>query len=323
VPSKSPTDAGSDHPSRRKSDGQRARRVTVLAVDQDRSYLAYLRLFLSRAGYEVRTADNAESAIEVLRQERIDLVLIDLDMPQMDGIQTVQRVQADEDLRNLHSILLNASTRLETKLRALDRGSDDGPAGPPTETEILAKLGRAARRLEFERRLNLENEELQTLALTDELTGIANRRSLMREAERMLRAGHALAVVLFDLNRFKEVNDTYGHVAGDRILADVGAVFRTHTRFGDVVGRYGGDEFLMLLPDATPEEARAIAQRLDGAICQLKWSIRGTLVEISTSCGVAAAPADMETSLQDLLTTCDEELYERKQNGRHDPARPS
>lgn len=304
---------GGEASGRRKSDALDARTVTVLAVDDDRSYLAYLRRILTRAGYEVRTAPDATSAIDRLRTEKIDLLLVDLNMPQMDGIEMVQRIQADDDLRNLYSILLTASTQIETRLRALEGGLDDFLSKGATEGEILAKLRSAARRLEVERRLHLENEELQTLALTDELTGIANRRSLLREAEQMLRARRSLSVVLFDLNRFKAVNDTYGHVIGDRILADVGAVFRTHTRFGDVVGRYGGDEFVMLIPDSNEQDARALAARLDDAICQLSWTIHGTTFGISACYGVASTAPDTPSTLQLLLTQCDEELYRQKQ----------
>jgi diguanylate cyclase (GGDEF)-like protein len=300
-------------PNRRKTDPPGARKVTVLAVDDDQSYLHYLQRLLMRAGYEVRVAGDGLSAIDIIRSERIDLMLVDLNMPQMDGIETVRRIQADTELRHLYSILLTATTQLETKLRALNSGLDDYLSKSSTETELVAKLRSAVRRLEVERRLLIENEELQTLALTDELTGIANRRSLFREAEQMLKSGQPLSVALFDLDHFKEVNDRFGHVSGDRILAGVGKLFHEQVRFGDIVGRYGGDEFVLLCPSTTEEEARIVASRLANEICQLRWTIHGTTFGISCSYGLASATPGANEKLPDLLARCDEELYRAKE----------
>ena len=308
---------------RRKSDALEERKVTVLAVDDDASYLLYLEHILKRAGYAVLTAPSAAGALEILRLEKlerrlekVDLLLVDLQMPLMDGIEMVQKLRADDELRGLYSILLTASAHLQTKLRALDSGLDDYLPKQSSETEILAKLRSAARRLDLERRLHVENEELQTLALTDDLTGIANRRSLFRAAEMMLASGRPLAALLFDLNHFKKVNDQYGHVMGDQILADVGAVCRNHTRLGDLVGRYGGDEFLMLIRDATVAEARIIAARLEGEICQLRWTIHGTTFGTSSCCGVAGTDDGPHGTFQDILIRCDEEMYRFKEAGR-------
>jgi two-component system cell cycle response regulator len=301
---------------RRKSDALEEARVTVLAVDDDGSYLSYLDHILKRAGYAVLTAPDAAEALEVLRRERVDLLLVDLQMPLMDGIELVQQLRADKDLKGIYSILLTASGRLQTKLRALDSGLDDYLPKQSSETEILAKLRSAARRLDLERRLHLENEELQALALTDELTGIANRRSLFRAAEKMLASGRPMAALLFDLNHFKQVNDQHGHLAGDQILADVGSVCRNNTRLGDVVGRYGGDEFLMLINDATANDARVISRRLEGEICQLRWTIHGTTFGISACCGVAGTDDGPHDTFQQILTRCDEEMYRFKLLGR-------
>ena len=296
---------------RRRSEQERER-VHILAVDDDRSYLNYLQLVLSRAGFEVSVAHNGPEAIERIRGAKdIDLLLVDLSMPQMDGIETVQRIHEAQYVPGLYTILLTAQDRTETKLRALDSGLDDFLTKASPEPEIVAKIRSAARRLEMERRLHLENEELQNLALTDELTGIANRRALFREGQQVLAAGRKLSVVLFDLDLFKQVNDTYGHVAGDRILADVAATLKEHTRYGDIIARYGGDEFVMLLPDTEMDEARQIAERLMTRIHQLRWTMNDTVVTIGASWGVAMALSARE-SMMTLLARCDTQLYRRK-----------
>jgi two-component system chemotaxis response regulator CheY len=278
-------------------------------------YLKYIRLVLTHAGFDVELASNGSAAIERIRQQpHIDLLLIDLTMPGLDGIETVRRIQQVALTPPLYTILLTAMDGTEVKLRALDGGLDDFITKTSPDPEIIAKIRSAARRVEMERRLHLENEELQSLALTDELTGIANRRALFRAGERILGAGRQLAVGLFDLERFKQINDLHGHLVGDHILADVAATFKAHTRYGDLIGRYGGDEFLLLLPDTDVEAGRQIANRLLVKIRQLKWSIGGTLLSINAQCGLAGSPA-AGTTLPELLAACDRLLY-RDKKGR-------
>jgi len=274
----------------------------VLVVDDDLAYLKLLQAVLTRAGFDVVVAEDGPTALEMLRTDReIGLTLIDLAMPRMDGIETVQRMFTDDAQQRLYTILHSSFDEVDTRLRALEAGLDDFIPKSATSTEIVAKLRTAARRLEMERRLHVENRELQTLALTDELTGIPNRRALFRAATEMLARGRTLSVVLFDLDHFKEINDRFGHTEGDRILTQVAKLLKSDTRAEDILGRYGGDEFLLLLPDTGIKEARAIAQRLR----------RTPNLPVKMSCGVATATSPHAT-LPDLITACDERLYRNK-----------
>lgn len=302
--------------SRRRADSEpTGAAIRILAVDDDEAYLRYLRMVLSRAGFAVDLAISGEEAIDRIGKEpRIDILVIDLTMPGLDGIETVRRIQAEGPLPGLYTILLTGSSAQDTKLRALESGLDDYLTKMSAESEILAKLRSAARRVELERRLALANEQLQALALTDELTGIANRRALFRSGEQILRAGRSLAVVLFDLDHFKEINDTYGHLAGDRILSGVASALKTYTRYGDIIGRYGGDEFFLLLPDTGPEEARQIAERLMVTLRQLRWTLNDTVVSVNAQYGVAAASSEA-SSVSELLAGCDQMLYRGKRRG--------
>lgn len=311
-----------ESPGRRRTDaGPEERPLRILAVDDDRPYLLYVQLVLTRAGFEVELAQDGAAAIERIRKEpQIDLLLIDLAMPGIDGIETVRRLQQVASMPTLYSILLTASEGTETKLRALEGGLDDFLTKASSGSEIVAKIRSAARRLEMERRLHLQNEELQTLALTDELTGIANRRALVRAGEEILRTGRSLGVVLFDLDRFKMINDIHGHLAGDRILADVASTFKAHTRYGDLIGRYGGDEFVLLLPDTDAEETAQIADRLRTRISQLTWTLGDSVVSVSAQCGMATAPA-VGTTLFELLAHCDKALYGVKRQRSAGPFR--
>ncbi len=288
--------------------------IRVLAVDDDGAYLRRLKLVLTRAGFDVATADDGSTAIERIRADRdIAILISDLSMPGMDGIETVRRAREASAFPGLYTILLTASDGTDVKLRALDSGLDDFLTKSSPDSEIVAKLRSAARRLQMERRLRVENEELQTLALTDELTGIANRRALFREADSILAGGRALAVVLFDLDRFKQINDTYGHLMGDRILADVAATLKATTRIGDVIARYGGDEFVLLLPDTPAEEARAIVGRITRRVSELRWVMGDYVVTASITTGLATSGS--ASTIATLLAECDARLYEAKNVG--------
>ena len=299
--------------SRRRSDIDGSEtRLRVLAVDDDASYLHFIRLILTRAGFDVVVAGDGAEALDILRSDdTIDLVLLDLAMPGMTGIDVAQRLKEENRAERLYTILLTAHDGTENRVRALNNGLDDFLSKMAGESEITAKVRSAARRLGVERRLSSMNRELQELALTDELTGIANRRALFRAGEEMLRTTPEVSAVLFDLNGFKQVNDTYGHLAGDRILADVATAFRANTRVGDLVARYGGDEFVLLLPNTPEGDAHAIAQRIRVAVASLEWTIRdATIVRTSVSYGVASNGG--ASDLMPLLAACDDALYRFK-----------
>jgi two-component system cell cycle response regulator len=304
-----------EHQGRRKTDYETddgERRLRVLSVDDDGAYLRRLSLVLRRAGFDVITAPDGTSALELIQQDpTIGIVVVDLNMPGIDGIETVRRARAESTFPALYCILLTSNDGVEVKLRALDGGLDDFLPKTSSDAVIVAKLRSAARRLEMERKLHVENAELQTLALTDELTGVANRRALFRAAAEVLAAERTLSAVLFDLDRFKAINDTYGHLTGDRILAAVAGTMKEHTRYGDVIGRYGGDEFVLLLPDTPGEEAHAIARRLREKTRSLRWNVGDVEVTIAMTYGVAVScPTD--STLLDLLSVCDRHLYDHK-----------
>ena len=294
-------------------------RVRLLAVDDDPMYLKFLRAILGRRGFDVELAGDAKAAVDQARQNAdIALVLVDLAMPDHDGFSTLRQLRREVP-RDLYTILLTAHDEMDTKLKALDSGFDDFLSKQSTESEIVAKLRSAVRRIELEQTLKLKAEQLEALAVTDDLTGIANRRGLSRAAAELTAQKRRVSVTMFDLDHFKKINDTYGHPAGDRILTDVASCLKGKTRYGDIIARYGGDEFVLLLPDTTEEEANEIANRLAASIGELRWAFHDTEVSITTSFGVCTG----DGSVSDLLSECDQMMYRHKRahHGKRAPVR--
>jgi len=292
---------------RRKSDRgkpiQEASGVRVLAVDDDPAYLRYLNLVLTRAGFDFQFTTDGRSAIDRVHQdEAIGLLLVDLVMPEMDGIETLKKLRRDAKSERLYTILLTAHDSNDTKLRAFNSGFDDFLSKVASESEIIAKVRSAVRRLEMEQRLHTENATLQTLAMTDELTGIANRRAMLQAAEEILASGRFLSVVMFDLDHFKQINDTHGHLVGDQVLISVAACLKENTRTGDVIARYGGDEFVVLLPDADEQAAQMIATRITRSLQTKKTN--GVVAHAAWG-----SSSGQDVTILDLVEAADRNLY--------------
>jgi len=154
--------------------------------------------------------------------------------------------------------------------------------------------------------------ELHGFATRDELTGVFNRRVFSSETERLLAGGAAVTIVLFDLDDFKQINDTFGHIAGDVVLRDVGALFHRQTRPEDLIARYGGDEFVMVVVELGPEEVERIATRLMDEIGRLRWTERGRTFSVGASTGIASSLLLKNPTLGQLLNAADRDLYTNK-----------
>lgn len=284
-----------------------ATRPVALAVDDDASYLKLLVRQLEALGFSVVSATDGEAAIALCATHDPDLLVLDYQMPGLDGFETLDRVRAISP--QPYSILLTANESLNLRIEAFSRGFDDFITKTAGNAEILGKLNSARRMLSLQRRLKEENSELMRIAVTDQLTGLSNRLYLFSRARAIAAAQLRLNVIVFDLAGFAEINGTYGQLFGDRILADVGALFRQNVRSTDVVSRLGGDEFVLLVPDEDESLARGVAGRLGRAIEQLEWKISGDTVRVRCRWGLASA-VGRELSFPELLAACDRSLTE-------------
>lgn len=284
-------------------------RPRALAVDDDPSYLRLLAKVLGDVGFETKVVESGAAALELMESEDFDLLLLDLKMPGLDGFATFDQLNAGHD--KPYCILITANDTLDIRVEAFNRGFDDFVSKQSNPMEIMAKLNAARRIVNIQRRLRDENNELMQLAMTDQLTGLSNRFYLFNRARELSATARWIHVVLFDLDQFKIVNDQYGHLTGDRILSDVAAAMRNSVRTSDVLARFGGDEFVLLLTDIDMPEVMVVINRILSSIREMTWSVGGQEIRLSCSYGLATSEGRTR-SLPELLSECDARLYGQK-----------
>ena len=282
----------------------------VLVVDDDPDKLSLLAVALTMAGYEVLTATDGEEGLALIATFQPDLVVSDVMMPRMNGYDLARRIRENPQTKFIPIILQTAAG-----LRPADErlGSEVGALGyitDPTDLDLL--LSRARTLLEFKAYLDTCEEE----ASTDHLTGLANRRRFERQLEREVarthRYGHPFCLLMLDIDHFKQVNDLYGHEAGDIAIQCVAKAMQAGTRGIDLAARVGGEEFAILLTETNLKGALEVAERLRMAIKAIKLP---TGEQIAASFGVVECPSSAQTA-RELFAAVDAALYEAKRQGR-------
>jgi two-component system, cell cycle response regulator len=293
-----------------------------------------LRARLTSRGYDVATASNGEEALSAVKSAPPHLILCDVMMPGIDGFEVSRRIKQDEGLPFIPIILVTALGETDNIVQGLNTGADDYITKPYQFPELEARMRAMLRvkRLQDEldqknRELEEVNKRLRKLSITDGLTELYNHRhvhQLLRdEFERSDRTEEPVAVAMIDLDRFKAVNDTYGHPTGDVILYETARILRETAREIDMVGRYGGEEFIVILPNTGEEEAGRFAERVRAAVEAHVYKDDANVIRMTMSSGVAAFPAPGVGSPEALLKKADEALYLAKESGRNRVVRSS
>lgn len=272
--------------------------------------------------YEVLgVRDDAHAWVRLNQDTDIEIVITDVGTPRVNGHELLAKIRASDrpQIRNLPVIVM-ASTDAD-RARAFNNGASDFLGKPLNPLELQARvrvhheLARTARELAATRRL------LEEQATTDPLTRLKNRRAFAEIGRRHFalarRHRHDLSLVMLDLDHFKEVNDTYGHPAGDRVLVEVAQILAGSVRSGDTPARLGGEEFGILLPNTSQAGAALLAERIRLALAQRQWSMPDRQVVVTASAGVACYSADHPQSLEQLIEIADQRLYRAKQAGRN------
>jgi diguanylate cyclase (GGDEF)-like protein len=293
----------------------------VLVVDDSPVYQHLIAAHLREWGFEIVAANNGLQAWEILRRPGAPLLaLVDWVMPGMDGVELCRKLRSQEGPEEyIYTILLTAKNGRSDLLKAMEAGVDDFLAKPFDELELKARLLVGQRLVLVHQELIAAREAMRNAATYDGLTGLLNRREIMeslkRELSRAAREKQPVSIIMADLDYFKRVNDQYGHLAGDEVLKEVARRLTAGVRAYDRVGRYGGEEFLVVLPGCDVVTAFTRADHLRGLISSKAIHAGSVATNITLSMGLAVADGSLDPD--GLLNQADLGLYKAKQNGRN------
>lgn len=270
---------------------------------------------------EYLQAGDGIEGFKLLLNNPAHLIICDLEMPRMDGFKFMAMLQTREELKDIPVIMLTGREDRDLKIRGLEQGACDYVTKPFDAGELVARVKVQLKIKALQDELRCSNELLKELSNTDPLTHLYNRRYLMetleREFQRAARKNDHLSLVMVDIDHFKKINDTYGHQEGDRVLTEVAAYIKGLIRRYDTASRYGGEEFVVVLPETSLSHARQFADRLRLGVQDLVFdgSLQGLTVTVSL--GVATYPSSRVDCLDSLFRQADEALYRAKRNGRN------
>ena len=309
------------------------KRFKVLAVDDDPDALEALTRYLTSEGYEVVSASGGKEGLRTALSEVPELVIADWEMPDMDGTELCRALRKTDVGRSMYFILLTGAESEERIVEAFDSGADDFASKPIIPRLLGARIKGGVRLAQLQRKieedkhtmmrqvaeLGVLNRKLRSASLTDVLTELTNRRYCINRLEgewaSMGRTLKPLSVVMLDIDRFKAVNDQYGHDVGDLVLREVAMILQESSRTSDEVCRLGGEEFLIIATDTDEDTCRILAERVRAAVKACVLRLTGTEVSVTVSLGVACSHSGHET-VQGLLKAADEAVYLAKGSGR-------
>ena len=300
-----------------------SRLMQALVVDDSAVYRKLIGDHLRSWGFGVTLAESGSEAWRILEQPNAPkLVLLDWVLPDLDGIELCQRIrQTGSSSPYIYVILLTSNEGRQNMLQAMRAGADDYLVKPFDELELQARLLVGKRILDLQEELVSARESMRHAATHDSLTGLTNRGEILamleRELERARRERTPVAVILCDIDHFKNVNDTLGHLFGDEALREIGKRLRAQLRVYDGVGRYGGEEFLMVLPSCDLPNALLRANELREIIANTPVVCSGEERLITMSMGVAVSVCEGKNEMEMLLNQADAGLYKAKEKGRN------
>jgi two-component system cell cycle response regulator len=296
----------------------------ILIAEDDAVSRKLLEKSLTKAGHHVVAAANGRMAFEMFRETFFPMVLTDWMMPEMDGIALCRAIRNHVSPGYVYIVFLTAKDSKDDIVTGLEAGADDYLTKPFHPTELMARLKTGKRILELERSLKIANEEIRILSITDPLTGCFNRgymtSHLPEEINRASRYGRPLSLIMCDIDRFKNVNDSRGHVTGDSVLKLVVDSIQGALRKDiDWAVRYGGEEFLIVLPETDREGAWVVAERLRQMMAEKPIKTEDHEVAVTASFGLASFDpgTDVPPSAEALIKEADQHLYQAKREGRN------
>ncbi|HAM53263.1 MAG TPA: diguanylate cyclase response regulator [Nitrospiraceae bacterium] len=301
-------------------------KARILLVEDSKPQADVTKEFLERNGYEVQWAQDGASAIKLAKTTQPDVMLLDLVLPDISGNEVCRWLKLNNETKPIPIIMLTIKSSLEDKVSAIEAGADDHLPKPYNESELNAKIYAALRTKALQDELRERNKQMEELlvkfellAITDPLTNLFNRRRfetiLEKELKKSKRYMRPLTCLMIDIDHFKRVNDLYSHEAGDSVLKEVGQLIHQALREADTIARWGGEEFVALLPETDKNQALQPASRILTSVSSKRFEqIPDECVTVSV--GIACADSDSDTPAK-LVNAADLALYEAKRKGRN------
>jgi two-component system, cell cycle response regulator len=294
--------------------------MRILIAEDDSTSRTILTAVLTKQGYEVMATKNGAEAWDIMRKpDAPKLAILDWMMPQMDGVEICRRIRTMETNEPPHIIMLTAKTEKVDIITALDAGADDYLTKPFDHGELRARVNVGRRMLELQTKLHATNIALAYEAMHDSLTGVHNRRALLdslsRELAREERQHEGLAIGICDIDHFKEINDAHGHLMGDEVLCGIAHLLEKSLRRYDFLGRFGGEEFIVITPEIKESDVGMLYERFRTAVADNPVITKAGNLSATISIGVAMWIEG--ESVDELLMAADSALYQAKGEGRN------
>ena len=293
----------------------------VLLVDDSRQAREAIKAALAGLFSVFIEAEDGLAAIKSFVEEKPGFIITDIEMPSINGYRFISTIRNMDDGRDVPIILLSGTKdSLKKKLTGFNLGASDFLMKPFENEELIARVKSLLRVRNLMEELKEKNSLLEKLAITDELTGLNNRRHFFESTHSQMALGlrhhFKIACLLMDIDHFKKINDTYGHMAGDEILRKLGSLLKACKREGEILARFGGEEFVMCLFNTDSESAMLAAERFRRLVSEHDFSNVAQGLKITLSIGAAVWPQENVTSIDELVKAADKALYKSKSLGR-------
>lgn len=286
----------------------------ILVVDDNKLNIRILTDILEKEGYDVYPFSDGTLVMKEVLSIHPDAILLDIIMPKIDGLDVCKALKSTDETKSIPVIMVTSITDGAVLRKAFDIGAFDYIKKPFDQIEIIARLNSALRFYD-------QQKQLEVLAMRDGLTDLYNHRMIMEllenECSKAMHLGHPIAFMMFDIDNFKRINDTYGHNAGDFILHDTAKVLKSTSNATDLIGRYGGEEFCIILADQPLESVLSLSEKLRHSIEIHNFVVDDATIHITTSIGISYREPTSEFTHNDYVIAADQNLYKAKKNGRN------
>ena len=296
---------------------------TILLVEDDEKDVRLIQNYLQGETYRMTVANSGEEALSFVLRQKIDLILLDILLPNMDGFEVVSRLKESETAKNIQIVAITNLQDIQSKIKGIELGADDYLIKPINKHELKARVRALIKKKAYLDTLHDSYETAVHSAITDKLTGLYNRaffgHFLGLELKRADRQKVPVSLIMMDIDDFKQCNDNFGHLVGDELLRELGKIIKSSVREIDLAARYGGEEFALVLPNTDKSGAIIVAERIRKTVSEHVFLPgTGTVLpaqKICVSSGVSVYPQEATTE-EDLIRKADEMLYEAKNQGK-------